>query len=776
MLVNRPRVVSHSLPRLDGRPKVTGKHIYGSDVALPGMLFGKVFRSTQPHARIARLDVERARSLPGVMSVLTSADIKPIRYGVAIKDTTVLAVDRVICIGQPIALVAATSGEIAAKALELIEIEYEALEPVFDPETALLPGAPQVHPEWRDHGHGPAYQPRGGNLANRARMHFGDVDSAFKAGFRTYTHRFTTAMVHAGYTEPRVATAAWESPDSVTVWTNVQTPYETQNTLSEILELSPSQVRLVTPATGGGFGGKLRIGVDHYAALLARAAGRPVRIISSTHEELTAAHPRQSAIVTLETAVDEKGRILARRGRFLLDCGSGAGSGPGTAAVGLHILIGPYRTPAFDLEGLAVYTNKLPSGSFRAPAGPMANFAVESQMDMIAADLGIDPLEMRLRNIVREGDTGPSGEKLESISIEECLRKAADAIGWGKAGSRGSGKGIACSWWVAASAGSSGVFVKIGPDGKVLLNSGAVEIGTAALTGAAQILAEALALDLDDIHIATVDTQTAPYDFGSQGSRTMLSVGNACLDAAKKLREQLFALAGEKLGVDQARLRLADKCVVADDKSVSIAALAAQSQASGGGLVAAGTFHPPKPFHDATRFENHPLPVWIGASYYAHAVDLSVDEMTGEVSIGRYVVAQDVGYAVNPMYVRGQIEGGVVQGLGQALSEEIVLDQGRVRNPNLTDYKMLTMMDVPDIESHLIESHFDLGPHGAKGVGEPPIVTPPAAVANAIAAATETWITSLPITAEKIALAKKGLRNDAVHARGTAPRKEVMPA
>lgn len=773
MLLNSPRVVSRSLPRVDGLPKVTGKHIYGSDVALPGMLFGKVFRSTEPHARILSIDVERARRLPGVVSVLTGKDIKPIRYGVAIKDTTALAIDRVLYLGQPVALVAATSIAIATKALELIRVEYEPLEAVFDPERALSPEAPQVHPEWRDHRHGPAYKPRGGNLANRATMKFGDVEAAFAAAWRTYSHRFTTSMVHAGYTEPRVATATWESPESLTVWTNVQTPYETQGTLAEIFELSPSQVRMITPGIGGGFGGKLRIGVDHYAALLARAAGRPVRVLSSTDEELTAAHPRQAAVINLDTAVDKDGHILARRGRFLLDCGAGAGSGPGTAAVGLHVLIGPYRTPAFDLEGLAVYTNKLQAGSFRAPPGPMANFAIESQMDMIARDLGVDPLELRLRNIVREGDVGPSGEKLTSVSIEECLRKAASAIGWGSAGAAGSGKGIACGWWVVASAGSSGVFVKIGADGKVSLNSGAVEIGTAALTGAAQILAEALSLDLDDIRIATVDTQTSPYDFGSQGSRTMFSVGNACLDAAEKLRRQLFELAETRLGVDSKYMQLHDKCVVAGDKSVSIAELAAFSQASGGGIIATGSFHPPKLEYDATRFENHPLPVWMGASYYAHAVDLDVDEMTGEVSIRRYVVAQDVGYAVNPMFVRGQIEGGVVQGLGQALSEEIVCQDGRVRNANLTDYKMPTMMDVPDIETILVESRFDRGPHGAKGVGEPPIVPPPATVANAIAAATGTWVTSLPITAEKIALARIGHREDAVHAKGGSARTAI---
>lgn len=766
MLLNRPRLLAESLPRLDGYAKVSGRHGYGVDFSLPGMLHGKVFRSTRPHARIRRVEVGKATALPGVVCVLTGRDVEPVRFGVAIKDSTVLAIDRVLHVGQPVALVAALTAEIAEAALGLIEVEYEDLDTVFDPEEALRPDAVLLHPDWADYAHGPAYKPRGGNIANRAAMRHGDVDAAFSSAFRTYSNRFSTSMVHAGYTEPRAATAAWDGADSLTVWSNVQTPYETQNTLAEVLGVPASQVRMVVPGTGGGFGGKLRIGVDHFAALLARQTGRPVKIVTTTDEELTAAHPRQATVIDLETAVDRDGLILARRGRFVLDCGAGAGSGPGTAAVALNILIGPYRTPAFELEGLAVYTNKLPSGSFRAPSGPMANFAVESQMDVIARDLGIDPLELRLRNIVREGDLGPAGETLVSVSIEECLRKAAEAIGWNEAGKPGSGKGIACGWWVVASAGSSGVFVKIGPDGKVLLNSGAVEIGTAALTGAAQILAEDLGVDLEDVRIATVDTHTSPYDFGSQGSRTMFSVGNACRDAAAKLRQQLFTLAEPRLGRPQEEMLLRDKCVVAGDVRVTIAELVRLSQASGGGVIATGTYVPQAPDYDASRFENHPMPAWIGASYYAHAVDLDVDDVTGEVTVGRYVVAQDVGFAINPAFVRGQIEGGVAQGLGQALSEEIVCRDGRVLNPNLTDYKMPTMMDVPEIESILVESPCALGPHGAKGVGEPPIIPPPAAVANAIAAATGTRIASLPIKAEKIALARRGLRGEGSASEG----------
>ncbi|MBK7471608.1 MAG: molybdopterin-dependent oxidoreductase [Betaproteobacteria bacterium] len=314
----------------------------------------------------------------------------------------------------------------------------------------------------------------------------------------------------------------------------------------------------------------------------------------------------------------------------------------------------------------------------------------------------------------------------------------------------GRGKGIACGWWMTTG-GSSGVYVKINPDGSATLVSGAVEIGTGAITGASQILAEELSLDLADISVTGVDTQAAPYDYGAQGSRTAFSVGNACLAAAADLRRQMFAIAAVQLDAPVEAMVLRDKHVVAGDKSISIAEVARISRLSGGGLIAHGTAISPSPAYDPGRLENHPLPAWNTPSFHAHAVDLSVDPDTGTVDIHRYVVAQDVGFAINPTYIEGQIEGGVAQGIGQALSEEIVYQDGRVMNANLTDYKMPTALDVPEIESILVECASVAGPYGAKGVGEPPCIEPPAAIANAIAAATGFWPASLPMTAEKIA-------------------------
>ena len=749
------RVVGRSLPRMDGPGKVTGAAVYAADFALPGMLHGAVLRSREPHARLVSIDTRRAARLPGVRAVITAADVPDVRYGGSVKDEQVFARDRIRFAGQPLAAVAAVSLDAAAAALAAIDVACEPLPPVLDVAAALAPGAPLVHEGWAGYTALPILH-REGNVCNRARIVVGDVERGFEEAEAVFEHRFTTRSVHQGYTEPRAAVAQWDSAGQVTVWSNTQLPFEIQATLADILELPPSGVRVIVPGVGGGFGGKLRVGVEHIAALLARKAGRAVKVMTTSEEELTAAYARQPAIVELKTGVTRDGRIVAKEGRLWFDTGAFAGSGPGVASVATLMLAGPYRIPNLLLEGYAVYTNKTNFGSFRAPSGPQANFAVESQMDVIADALGLDPLELRLRNIVREGEEGPTGQVLTAVGLEECLRRVADAIGWtDRRPGPGRGKGIACGWWTTTG-GSSGVYVKVNPDGTVALNTGAAEIGTAALTGAAQVLAEDLGVELADIHVVSADTLATPYDFGAQGSRTAFAVGNACRVAVADLKRQILTLAARHLGVEERTLTLGQGVVTAagGGARVTLAELARLSQASGGGLIAHGTFVAPPTPYDAKRVEGHVYPAFHSPSFHAHAVDLSVDGETGEVSIHRYVVAQDVGFAVNPAGIEGQIEGGVAQGLGQALSEEIVYDGGRVQNANLTDYKMPTAVDVPRIETILVQHPSLVGPFGAKGVGEPPSIEPPAAVANAVASATGIRITSLPMTAEKIALAR----------------------
>lgn len=742
-------VVGQRFRRIDGTGKVTGSTIFGTDFVLPGMLHGKVCRSPHAHARILRINIEAARRMPGVRGVITSADVPCARYGSFIKDMEVFASSKVIHIGQAIAAVVAQSPQQAEAACAAIEIEYELLPGVFDIEAALDENSPAVHEDLLSYQAMPIVRRRG-NVSNRSVLRLGDVETGFAQSDRVFTNRFETSAVHPGYTEPRAAVATYSPEGQFSVWSNTQLPFETQATLADILMVPTSCIRVICTTIGGGFGGKLRLGVEHYAALLAKKCGRPVRVATTTEEEMTAAYPRQPVIVELKTGVTNDGRIIAKQGRILVDTGATSGSGVGVGSSSSLILAGPYKIPNLLFEGLAVYSNRTPTGSFRAPSGPQANFAVESQMDIIADALKIDPLEFRLRNILRDGDTAANGQVLGKVSLEECLLKAADAIGWSnRKPGPWRGKGIACSWWTTTS-GSSGVYIKVAVDGRVQLNTGCAEIGTGALTGAAQILAEELGIGLNEISIVSADSASTPFDYGAQGSRTAFAVGNASLAAAAELRKQTIAIAANLLKLPEDKLTYANGAVSGEGKSVSLADIARSAQLSNGGLIAHGTFIAPPTAYDPKRSEHMVITTLNSPSFHAHAADVEIDPETGEMRIHDYVVAQDVGFAINPTLIEGQIEGGVVQGLGQAMSEEIVSIDGKVRNANLTDYKMPTCVDAPRIRSILVESPSDTGPFGAKGVGEPPVIEPPATIANAIARASGARVTLLPMTAERI--------------------------
>lgn len=742
-------VVGRRLNRLDGVGKVTGAAVYASDFALPGMLHGRVLRSPHAHAKIVRIDTTAARAMLGVRAVVTGASQKLNRFGNFIKDFEVFASECVYHVGQAVAAVAAESEYAAEQALKAIVVEYEELPAIFDAVAALNSDAPLVHPDWQALKAAPIIS-RDGNRCGRTVIKVGDVEEGFRNSYRVYEHVFRTSPIHAGYTEPRVAVAQWTDSDKATVWCNTQLLFDTQSTLAEIFGLPPSHIRVVVPGIGGGFGGKLRLGMEHYAMALARAAKRPVRVMSTSEEELTAALFRQPTTIELKTGVDRDGRILAKKGRVIVDAGACSGSGPLVASTATMILAGPYKLANAELEGIAVYTNNHPNGSVRAPSGPMPNFATESQMDMIADDLGIDPLELRKRNILREGDIAVNGQKMTAVGLEECLDKAAAAIGWDyRKPEHNRGKGMACGWWMT-SRGSSGAYLKLMQDGTLTMMVGVVEMGTGALTGAAQVVAEEMGMRLSDINVVSADSLTTPYDFGSQGSRTMFAVANASREAARDLIAKMKARAAKALGAEEQTLQMRERAFWSGEKKITFAELAAQANAGGGGLIAEATYIAPAAEHDASRVQNHFSPSWPSPSFHVHAADVSIDEVLGEVTINRYVVAQDVGYAINPTYLEGQLEGGAVQGVGQALFEELIMVKGHVQNGNLTDYKMPTSMDVPPIEIILVTFPSVAGPYGAKGVGEPPSIQPPATVANAVAAACGKRIMNLPITAEKI--------------------------
>lgn len=754
------QVVGKSLPRLDAVSKVTGKAIYAVDFALPGMLHGKILRSTQPHALICRLDVSRACQVPGVRAVIAGRDVPMVYFGGIVLDDTVFAVDRVRYTGQPIAAVAADREDIAEQALEHIAVAYEPLPVLDDAEAAMQPDAPLIHPDWQQYRTaGNVYRDR--NICARSVIRTGDVDAAMQQADVVFEDRFETQIQHQGYLEPRAAVAHMEVDGHLTVWSNTQLPFATQALLADILQLSAGKIRVIATHSGGGFGGKLRPAMEPYAALLARVTGRPVRLATTVPEELMASHPRQPAIITLKTGLKRDGTIIARQGRLIFDTGAFAGSSPAVASVATMVLAGPYKIPNLYLEGCAVYTNKANFGSFRAPSGPQACFATESHMDIIARKMGLDPLALRLKNLVSEGDVSMTGQVLTDVSMRQVLERAAAAIGWDQPAGPHRGKGLACSWWTVTG-GSSGVYVKLQPDGTVVLSTGAAEIGTGAVNaGAAQILAEELGVSLSDITVVSADTDSTPFDLGSQGSRATFAVGNAARQAAADIRAQLIRLAAGILELPPQRLVVRDRAVfVADDpeRRVSLAELAQNSLQQGGGIIAHGAYIAPKTPFDASTVSHHFYPTFNSPSFHAHAAEVEVDPDTGAITVQRYVAVQDVGFAINPQCVEGQIEGGVTQGLGQALCEEIVVQDGHVLTPGLIDYKMPTAPDVPAVKTILVQQRSQLGPYGAKGVGEPPAIEPPATIANAVAAAVGVRLCSLPVTAEKVRAALRHQR------------------
>ncbi|MBF8284003.1 MAG: aldehyde oxidase and xanthine dehydrogenase molybdopterin binding protein [Anaerolineales bacterium] len=759
------RVVGQALPRLDGRAKVTGEYIYGMDFTMPGMLHGKVLRSPHPHARIVETDVRKASALPGVRAILTGQDVPALLMPGTVWDQPLLAYDRVRYAGEPVALIAADRPEVADEAARLIEITYEPLPVLTDPEAAMQPGAMLLHENWASYQAAEGLV-REGNVCCHATLRKGDVARGFAEADLIFEDSFSTESVHQSHVEPRVAIGLVDSAGQVTVYSNTQLPYWIRTNVAHAVGAPESDVRIIPTGIGGGFGSKLYPQIEPFVALLARKAGRPVRLVIPLEEEIMAGLPRHPCKLHLKTGVKKDGTLVAREARMILDTGAYAGSGPELASIGVLVLGGPYRTPHLKLEAYAVHTNKMNFGAYRGPAGPQAVFALESHFDVVAEKLGLDPLEFRLKNIVEEGDEAPNGQVLRGVGLRECLEKTAAAIEWGKpappsvreASSTGPmrGKGLSCGWWTTTG-GLSMSRVRLDAGGKVVVTVGTQEIGTGAIMGGVpQVVAEMMGVGLEDVRLVVADTASGLYDFGSQGSRTLFNVGRAAQFACADLIRQIKDLAEKMLEVPAAELELREGAVAvkgSPGERISLAQLAQLD--TKGSLQGRGESFPDPAVYDTSRLSSCLYPAFHYPSFHCHAAEVEVDPGTGAVRVVRYAAAHDVGYAANPTLAEGQIHGGVAQGIGMALMEEIVYRDGHVINNNWTDYKLPTIADVPDVQAILVQHPVEGGPFGAKGLGESPVIHPPAALANAIAHATGVRLTSLPITAEKILRALK---------------------
>lgn len=743
-----------TLIRQDGRDKVTGSGRYAADLTMTGMLHGALRIAEVPHARIRRLDTTAARALPGVHAVITAADVPEVRYGAFLKDRTLFARDVVRWEGELIAAVAAATPEIAAQAAALIDIDLEPLPAVTDLETAARSDAPLVHAAWATY-EADENLVRDGNVASRSTIVKGDAEAGMAGADIVVTDRYVADGSHAVPIEPRAILAEWQG-DHLTIWSSTQVPFAVRSGVAETLGVPQNQVRVIVPHLGGGFGAKCELGFESQVAALARVAGRPVKVVFSRRQEfLLPDHRRERMILELATGVRRDGTIVARRAHLIIDNGAYSMDEPFLGQLAAMLAVGPYRIPNVDVSADVVYTNTQPSGSVRAPTGPTTCWALEQHHDVVAERLGLDPVEFRRRNLVREGDAGPTGQVFERIGALETLERAAAAIGWGRPLPDGEAIGIATGWWPSFP-GASGAHVTINADGSGTIVTGAQECGTGAVMALPILAAEVLGMRPDEFRILYQDTDAGPYDGGASGSQTTFNNGRAVIAAATEVREQLLDLAAGLLEANRADLELVDgraRVKGSHTSSVSIADLA--SQAAGGGLLLGRGSGEPPPMpavETASCVGRLGGESFAAPTFFTHAARVKVDRDTGVVRVLEIAAAHESGIVINPIGATGQIHGGVVMGIGQALSEGVLLSEdGRQRNPYLLDYKLQTAADVPPIHVDFVDAPSPTGgPKGLKGIAEPPCVPTPGAIANAIARASGTRVNELPMTPERV--------------------------
>ena len=752
-------IVGKSVVRRDALEKATGQAIYLDDVSLPRMLYGKVLRSKYPHAKIKRIDTSRARALLGVKVVITGDDLPDGRHGPFIKDTPILAKGQVNYVGEPIAAVAAVDEETAKAALSLIEVEFEQLPPVLDPIAAMRDDSPLVHEN--PLGYAAVFPARRwGNVCSHTTFRLGDVERGFREAHHIFEDSYTTQEVHQAYLEPHGAVASFDASGKVTVWATTQSVFRHQASISETMLIPASKIRVIGTRVGGAFGGKVEAIAPPIAVALAQKAGRPVKVVFTREEELTGTKPRHPSYVRVKTGVKKDGTIIAKQVMFVADTGAYADDGPGVTGFGAMCSMGPYKIPNVLIDGYCVYTNKTPCGAYRGFGNPQVTFASESQMDAIAETLGIDALEFRLKNASENGDVNAAGQVMPSVGVKECLRKAAEAIGWGNPPSAPNrALGISCMMHESAVLSASSQ-VRFNQDGTWAVHTAASDLGQGSDTVLSQIAAEELGVPLEDINIITQDTDATPYNWAVAASRTTYTMGNAVRLAAIDAKQKLRQLAAEVLEANPADVVISNREAHVEgspERKLSFFELAAISHwVKGGPIIGTSSFVVSEPPYAPGTAQGFPFGVLAGWIFGAHVVEVEVDPDTGLVQVLRVAAAHDVGKAVNPRLVEGQIQGGFAQGLGYALFEEIVRDNGKVVNPTFVDYRIPTAMDVPRATPIIVEEHDPTGPFFAKGVGEPGLVATAPAIANAIYNATGVRIKDLPITSERL---RKAIRD-----------------
>ena len=737
--------------RPDGKEKVTGSGRYTADLSLTGQLHAKFRYADHTHARILSIDASRARALPGVLAVLTHEDVPDVLYGDLAKDRRLFARERVRFEGDIVAAVAALTPEIAAEAAAAIEVEYEPLPAVSDIEAALEKDAPLIHEDWESY-EADEDLGRNGNVLGYSTIVKGDADAAMAKADVVVKGRYVTEASQGAPIEPRALLAQWEG-DRVTVWSSTQVPYAARAGVADVLQIPQSHVRIVVPLLGGGFGSKCDFHYEGHVAALARAAGRPVKLVFTREEEFIAPdHRREGMVIELETGARRDGALVAHRGRLVLDGGAYCGEGGFFAQIAAMHACGPYVIESVNVESTLAYTNNQPSGSIRAPTAPQVCWALEQHMDELADALELDPVELRRRTLIKEGDEGPTRQVFGPISIKETLERALELIEPDGELPDDEAIGVSCGWWPSF-ANPSGAYVKLNGDGSGTIVTGAQENGSGAVMALPLLVADVLGMKPSDFSILYQDTDAAPYDAGSSGSQTTMNNGRAVVEAAGEVRDKLLDLAAEQLEVAREDLELADgqvRVVGSPSKAVEISELAE----SGEQLLGKGSGPVPEdpPCHAEGCLGRLGLESFLEPQVFTHAARVKIDRETGVVRVLHVAAVHDSGVIVNRIGATGQVYGGVVMGIGQALLEASQLDaDGRQRNPHLLDYKLVTASDAPRIDVDWIETPAENGgPKGSKGVGEPPTVPTPGAIANAIANVIGARVRELPMTPERV--------------------------
>lgn len=745
-------VLGTSIPRMGGVERVTGAGIFGVDLVLPDAARGGVLRSQYAHAKIISIDTREAQSIPGVYAIVTAQDAPDVMYGRTCDDRYILAREKVRYLGDPVAAVAADCEATLRKALKKIKVKYEPLPVVLDSEAAMKPDAPLLHEDMPP----PENLPKGAQVKNvfgYEVIHEGDPDKAMAEADLVVEEVYETTMIHPQYLEPRMAAARHEVDGKLTIWVNAQSPFPVRSDVSKTLNIPVSKLRVLVTEIGGGFGGKgcgIHSGasIEAICGLLAIKAKKPVMIVMDKAEETISTTIRAGAKMWVQTGVKKDGTLVARKAKVIYDGGAYSGFGAFALFKAVYTLASWYLVPNVHVEGYVAYTNKQVCGPVRSPGGPQATFAVESQMDTIAAKLGMDPVEFRLKNVPKAGDRIGGIPKLSEVSLGETIRIAAERIGWGKVKlAKNQGIGIATGFLLEEPGPGGGAVVKINEDGTATVLIGKVDFGTSPRFGIPMIVAEELGIPVEDVTVLNVDTDTCPWDQGTVGSRSMLVSGNAVRLAAIDARNELLKIAEKQMEVNRDDLEIKDRYIRVKGthaSALALAKVATRAHKEIGDVIGRG-------YYDANVVEAEEKERGNSPPFATHAAIVEVDPDTGRVKILKYVAVHDVGFVVHPQAVEGQIEGATVMGMGQALCEQVRFDEkGKTLNSTFVDYLMPTLNMIPKIETVLVKGYSGAGPYGTKGAGENGIVLPPAAIANAIYNAVGVRLTKLPLSPENV--------------------------